>query len=72
MAPSQTPKKPVFHGSLRSDKDPIPHVCFLVDGGQHQASNSSQQQAFNMTLKQQLIRLLLLFHTQINPNFTWP
>ena len=68
MGQLKTPKKPVLLGSASSENDPIPHVCFLVNV---QSSTGSSSSEIKMHLKQQLIRVLLLFHTQINPDFSW-
>lgn len=64
----KTPKKPVLLGSASSENDPIPHICFLIN---LQSSAGSSSSEIKMHLKQQLIRVLLLFHTQINPDFSW-
>lgn len=53
-----TPKKPVAFGSPVSLNRAVPHLVFLI------SSNSED-------VKLAVIRILLLFHFHVNPNFTW-
>lgn len=55
---SHTPRKPIVLGSPQSIKRPVPHLVFLITTPSKQTIPA-------------IIRMLLLMHLHINPQFTW-